>query len=431
MITTRDTRAASGLSALAGARSRPGGTRRRFLWSASAAALLTGAASPLWTAARAAAAPMPAALGAPGDVPWFNLLPAAAADWALTPDPADAMRFTLARRDAAAGGGEKRVLVLFTKASSSFDTAMQSILQQFSSRGVPATFTVANTGNDPALGRAWLGRAADEAYDLVFSMGSDATSFVAASFQGAPVPVVTVCSKDPVLRGQVRDYDSGSGTNIAYTSLDVPVEVQLAYLKTIKRDLRTMTIISSKNNKSALETQVEPLRRAAPEHGFTVLDVQVQVDAQAAAEIAAMMPGAMDEAAKLDPGQANSIVWVPGDTTVFNQIATINRFAGKVPVVSAVPDVVKEGDDSAALSIGVGFESNAQLAALYGLNVLTGKAKPGALKVGVVSPPDIAINFRRARAIGLKIPFSFLEIAGDVYDYEGKLVRKGGQLLDS
>ena len=144
-----------------------------------------------------------------------------------------------------------------------------------------------------------------------------------------------------------------------------------------------------------------------------------------------MLPGAMDEVAKLDPGQANSIVWVPGDTTVFNQIATINRFAGKVPVVSAVPDVVKEGDDSAALSIGVGFDSNAQLAALYGLNVLTGKAEPGKLKVGVVSPPDIAINFRRARAIGLKIPFSFLEIAGDVYDYEGKLVRKGGQLLDS
>ena len=87
----------------------------------------------------------------------------------------------------------------------------------------------------------------------------------------------------------------------------------------------------------------------------------------------------------------------------------------------------QEGDASATLSIGISFESNAHLAALYGIKVLRGKAKVGDLKVGVVSPPDIAINFRKVRKIGLKMPFSFVEGANFIYDYDGQSVRAGGK----
>ena len=44
-------------------------------------------------------------------------------------------------------------------------------------------------------------------------------------------------------------------------------------------------------------------------------------------------------------------------------------------------------------------------------------------KVGIVSPPDIAINFRKVREIGLAVPFSFFENAAYVYDYDGRMVR--------
>jgi len=52
------------------------------------------------------------------------------------------------------------------------------------------------------------------------------------------------------------------------------------------------------------------------------------------------------------------------------------------------------------LAIGVSFESNAQLATVYATRILNG-VKPSTLKVGIVSPPDIAISFRKARQIGL------------------------------
>ncbi len=96
-------------------------------------------------------------------------------------------------------------------------------------------------------------------------------------------------------------------------------------------------------------------------------------------------------------------------------------------MLSVVPDVVQAGDDSAVLSIGISFESNAHLAAIYAADVLLGRAKAGDLKVGIVSPPDIAINFRKAREIALEIPFHFFESAGFIYDYEGRPVRENGK----
>jgi putative tryptophan/tyrosine transport system substrate-binding protein len=54
---------------------------------------------------------------------------------------------------------------------------------------------------------------------------------------------------------------------------------------------------------------------------------------------------------------------------------------------------------------------------------LSGAAKVGDLKVGIVSPPDIAISFLKAREIGTRVPFSFFESASFVYDYDGRPVR--------
>ena len=79
------------------------------------------------------------------------------------------------------------------------------------------------------------------------------------------------------------------------------------------------------------------------------------------------------------------------------------------------------------MAIGIGFNSNAHLAAIYGADVLSGRVGVGDLKVGIVSPPDISISWRKAREIGLDIPFSFFESASYVYDYDGRMVRFRGK----
>jgi putative ABC transport system substrate-binding protein len=94
-----------------------------------------------------------------------------------------------------------------------------------------------------------------------------------------------------------------------------------------------------------------------------------------------------------------------------------------------VPDIVQSDEASAVLSIGVSFENNALKAALYALEILENNVRPGDLEVGLVSPPDIAINFKKAREIGLSVPFSFFESASTVFNYDGEVVRYKGERI--
>ena len=125
----------------------------------------------------------------------------------------------------------------------------------------------------------------------------------------------------------------------------------------------------------------------------------VQNPAKAKEELVQIVRDAVATMRKSDPDLTKSVFWITGSTSVFLEIRTINEHSDRVPVLSVVPEIVRAGADTAVLGIGISFESNAHLAAIYGHDILTGKAKAGDVKVGVVSPPDIAQLFK-AREIG-------------------------------
>jgi putative ABC transport system substrate-binding protein len=326
-------------------------------------------------------------------------------------------------------GDPKQVLVLYPKRSSAYDIAISKILDVFASKNMPLAFHVINFRNDDGRGAAVLDLVEENKYDLIFSMGSQSTAWLYQYYRDGETPVVTVCSKDPVKLGHIADYDNGSGTNFAFTSLNMPTEVQLAYLMDFMPGLKNLGILVARNNISAVRTQAKPMQEAVEALGVNTAYLAVQNPAKAKEELPGLVEEALAQMRKTDPSLDHSMFWVTGSTSVFREIGTINRHAGPVPVVSAVPEVVQAGDESAVVSIGISFESNGYLAAVYGYDVIMGHAKAGDLKVGIVSPPDIAINFRRARAIGVEVPFSFFESANYVYDYEGNPVRLRGRDL--
>ena len=325
----------------------------------------------------------------------------------------------------------KKILVLYPKKSSAYDIAMSKILDVYASKNMNATFRAFNFRNDDGAGAMALDLAEQEDYDLIFSMGSVSTAWLYTYYRNGGIPVVSVCSKDPVALGQAPDYEAGSGTNFAFTSLNMPINVQMAYLNDFMPNLKNIGILVNSRNISAVRTQAKPMEEAAKAKGINVQYLAVQDPNNTAMELKSLMAEGIDAMKVADPELNNSIFWITGSTSVFREIKAINEYAGPVPVVSAVPEVVTEGDDSAVISVGISFESNAHLAALYGLDVLKNRAAPGELKVGIVSPPDIAINFRRARAIGLEVPFSFFESANYVYDYDGNAVRRAGKKISS
>ncbi len=367
------------------------------------------------------------AAAAPGYEAWFKPAQTATQGWEFSEVPGDPNQLTIRRRDAEKSGPKRQIFVLFPRRSSAYDIALNKMLDVFREKNVNGQFTVVNFENDPVRGKRAIRQAEEGGHELILSMGSQSTAWLWANYRGGALPVISVCSKDPVVLGQADDYDSGTGTNFAFTSLNMPIDVQMNYVLELKPTLKNLAILVNSKNFSAVQTQSMPIAEYARSRGIRVLDVAVEEPKHAGEELAYKVRDAVATMRKNDPTLNNSVFWITGSTAVFREIRAINANSDRVPVLSVVPDVVKAGDDSAVLSIGISFESNAHLAAIYAASVLEGRAEAGDLEVGIVSPPDIAINFRKAREIALEVPFSFIESASDIYDYEGRQVRENGK----
>lgn len=321
----------------------------------------------------------------------------------------------------------KQVLILSPKESSAYDIATRQIVAEFRSRGIKTEFTLVNYLGDEKHAKYAIAMAEKKRFDMIYSMGSKATQFIAEYYAGGKLPVVTVCSKDPVALGQVDAKSMKSGNNIAYTSLDIDAAIQLEYIdKQFLSGLDTIAVLYDHDNPSSVKAQVEPMRdylRDKPIRG-----VFIEVDF---ADLQTSLHKPLEEVVKNPDTYGNTAILITGSTELYNIVETIHRYAKgnqlrSIPVLSVTPGFVAAGEKSAYVSIGVSFRSNAQLAADYGMKVLLGEAKPAEMPVGRVLSPDISINFLHAPA-GSKIPFSMFEAAGFVYDHQGKPVRIDGQ----
>ena len=361
------------------------------------------------------------------DLAWVKLNARTLDRWTLA-RAADGLRLSLTPKNALAGEA-KRILILFTKPLNTFDATLTKILDVLADKQVPVTITLLNYEQDTVRLRAAIRAAESDRVDLLAPMGSETTEDVRAMYEGGALPVLSLFTKDPVLQGWVPNYDQGSGSNLAYCSVAVPIEVQLAYLRELKPDVQNVAVLYSTSSRSTIEAQVEPLRRLAEPNGLTMFDIAVTDDRRPETEFEAGMPAALAKMAARDPSLQRSVFWATGTTAVINSIGTISRLAGSTPVVAVYPDLVQEGEASAVVSVGIAYENVGYLDSVYLLDLLYNGKRAGDLKVGVISPPDLAISFRKARDIGLKIPFGFFENAGYVYDPHGRTVRKNGQVV--
>ena len=360
---------------------------------------------------------------------WFRYNPSVLATWKIEADPADANIVQAKPVRLGLASPQRKVLVLYPRASSAYDVSITKIFNVFEDKLLDAHVTIANFKLDDKLGQEQIAKAEAEGYDLILAMGSESTAWLWSKYKNGKLPVVSVCSKDPVVLGQSPGYDQGSGTNFAFTSLNMPMDVQMAYVNELKPKLRNIAVLVDSKNLSAVETQSKPVVDYAKKRGIRVLELSVNDPTNAQAELTKLVSAAAAQMQRNDPDLKNSLFWLTGSTSVFKEIDTINKYAGPVPVVAVVPEIVRDGDSTAAISIGISFESNAHLAAIYSVDILNARAKASELKVGVVSPPDIAISFRKVRDIGMTVPLSMFEAAGTIYDYEGKAVRVDGANL--
>jgi putative ABC transport system substrate-binding protein len=397
------------------------------------AAILRAQSAPVVTLGPSQGMPTPSlqATGVdPKKLTWVSLTAKTLADWTLSEDLADGSRFTLAPRNLASlKGVQKRVLVIFTKPLNSFDDTLAKILSVVTEKQAPVVVTLINVNQKDALLRAALAYGESAKFDLLAPMGSEVTQSVHDTYLNGKLPVLSLFTKDPVLQGYLKDFNTGSGTNLAYCTNAVPIEVQMTYLRELKAGVKNIAVLYSDTSRSTLEAQVLPLKAIATKQGVSVVDVVVHNDKTPGPEFQTAVPQAIAAMEKSDPGLQESVFWATGTTAVINSVGMLSDMIGNLPMFSVYPDLVQQGSGSAILSVGVANVNLGLLDANYMLDLLYNGKTPATLKAGVVSPPDLAISFMKSRQIGLKIPFGFFENAGYVYDHNGKAVRSNGQTV--
>lgn len=320
---------------------------------------------------------------------------------------------------------QSKVLILSPKWSSAYDVASKTIIEEFHSRGVTTEFILFNYRGDTAQAKAIIKSAEAKGVDLIFSMGSATTAFMTEYYKNGAIPVVSACSKDPVAMNQI-DADVGmSQHNIAYTSLNISVETQVAYLKEkFLSGLNLIAIIYDRNNPSSIRTQVNPLKEYLDNSDTGIRFELIEVDFS---QINRSLYQPMRRFVAHKGEEGDRVFLVTGSTELFDVIEDINVAAKDVPVLSVTPSHVMAGDHSVFMAIGVSFKTNAKLAADYAFRILKGQSQTQTLAVGVVSTPDIAINFKRKPLGSIKVPFNFFEDAFFIFNYDGIAVRADGK----
>ena len=361
---------------------------------------------------------------------WFPFTKDMPGEWEVITDEKDPFRFIMSPKPKTDALTDKKILILIPKKSSAYVTSVEAVLNFFSDKKLYPTFEIVNFNKDKHRGKLALKAAEKKQMDLIFAMGSLSVEFVFRNFQNRIIPVVTICAKDPVMMNYISDYNMTSGTNFAFTSINIPVKLQVAYFKELIPDLKNIGILYARNNTSAVTTQADPLKNYARSIGVNVIEVVVEDQKKARLELGPKVRHAVEEMKKTDAGLQKSIFWVTGSTSVFSNFDIINQYSDKVPVIGASPSMVKGGNEPGALmAIGVGFGNNAQLASIYAEKILKHQKMAGEFEVGVIKPPDIAINFKMVQSINMKIPYRFFELTNLIFNYRGEKVKSRGSIL--
>ncbi|MET0402241.1 MAG: hypothetical protein ABW123_07540 [Cystobacter sp.] len=326
----------------------------------------------------------------------------------------------------------REVLVLLTVAQSSLNWILEGMLPVFRDRNLRVELTLHKLERDREEHERMLALADSGRFDLIIALGSDATRFLYNRFGNQPTPVVALC-KDPELwLGFEEGTSQGARpANMAFVSLSISPDVQLHYLQELLGPLKVMTVVYDHRNQSTVEVEAEAMRRLSARQGFLLLELAVDGRSHASAMLSEQVPRMAHAMRRIDPGARHSLFWVTTSSAVYDELARIDKLSDGIPVLGSVREVVSESEASAVMSIGVPFKSAGQLGALYVLDILGSRLPPSRLPVGVISPPDFAIHFRRARMLDLKIPFHFLELASSIYDPDGRLVRQEGQAVQA
>ena len=228
--------------------------------------------------------------------------------------------------------------------------------------------------------------------DLIFAIATPAAQ--AAYNATKDIPIVITAVTDPVESGLAKSWDA-SGTNVTGTSDLTPVAKQMALIKDILPEAKTVGVLYTTSEVNS-EIQVGLAERAAQELGFEIVRVGISTVNDIPNAIASIID-------KVD------VLYSPTDNLVSSAMPVVWNACvdKKIPVFAGEEGMVKAGGIATE---GIDYYQLGYETGLMAIEVLEGK-DPSTLPINTLENTTLIVNEENANAIDLTIPKDILNQA--------------------
>ncbi len=234
--------------------------------------------------------------------------------------------------------------------------------------------------------------------DLILAIATPTAQ--AAAQTTKEIPIVFTAVTDPVAAGLVKSMEKPEGNVTGTTDMN-PVEEQLALVKELKADAKSVGIIYNSGEVNS-KVQVDAAKAVADKLGLAIY------------EAAITSPTEVKQAAESMIGKVDAF-YIPTDNMVVSSISAVLSVAEaqKIPVVAGEENSVKSG---AIATYGIDYAKLGEQTADMAAKILKGTAKPAELAVEKQAEMKLVINKKAAEKMGVTIPQAMLDRAAEVVE---------------
>lgn len=234
--------------------------------------------------------------------------------------------------------------------------------------------------------------------DIIVTVGGAA---VAAKQATSVIPIVFAVATDPVSSGLVSSLarPGGNVTGSSLESTDLAGK-RLGLLREVTPNLRRLAVMANAGYPATLH-EMREAETAAQTLGLEAATFEIKQSED------------ITPAFEAFNGRADALYVVSDPLTSANR-ARINTLAlsARLPTMHGFRELVEAGG---LMSYGPNFQDLFRRAADYTDKILRG-TKPGDIPVEQPTKFELVINLTTAKALGLKVPESFLSLADDVIE---------------
>ena len=266
----------------------------------------------------------------------------------------------------------------------SLDASLVGFKKALADAGLEVTYDEKNGNADQATVTSISTTFATAGLDLVLAIATPSAQAAAQAITDTPVLFTAVT--DPVAAKLVESMDA-PGHNVSGTSDMNPVAEQIALVKKLKPEAKTLGIIYSSGEVNS-EVQVAAAKEAAAVEGLEVVEKTVT------------NTGEVQQAANSLEVDA---IYVPTDNNVVAGLESVIQVAEtkQIPLVAGEGDSVKKG---AIVTYGIDYEKLGYQTGEMAVKILTEGADVSKMPVETQKDLAVYVNKAAAERMGVTIP---------------------------